>query len=71
MEAGEDWLGKDADGYDKLVTVDFRVTCDRCGRVWIFTVDELTAKYDDLSNLGRPAVAGVHVGLEVGAAGAV
>jgi len=28
------------DGYDR----EYRVTCDRCGRAWIFTVPELTKR---------------------------
>lgn len=50
---------------------DYRVTCDRCGRAWVFTVDELTARYDELA--GRPSpvgVAGVDVGSPVGSSGA-
>lgn len=46
---------------------EYRVTCDRCGRVWIFTVEELTARYGQLAGRRPPvALAGVDVGRPVG-----
>ena len=47
---------------------DYRVTCDRCRRVWIFTVEELAARHDELARRHPPVgVAGEDVGHEVGA----
>lgn len=66
VEAGEDWLGKDADGYDTLETVDFRVTCDRCGRAWVFTVEELTQRYDELARREPPVATAGDIGRLVG-----
>lgn len=62
-EPGEEsarWQVEPGDG-------DYRVTCDQCGRAWVFTVTELTERYDEMARRPRPvAVAGVDVGHPVG-----
>ena len=67
VEVGEDDFDEDGN----QLQLDFRVTCDRCGRVWVFTVDELTARHDELAGKQPPVgVAGVDLGTLVGGSGA-
>lgn len=47
-------------------TDDYRVTCDRCGRAWVFTTKALTERFAELAGRKPPVALADEVGRAVG-----